>query len=69
MDVLRFIVVASRQAVILDIGIAYVLARGFGIPLWLAATAGFVVAALVNYVLHELWTFGSADSQFRPGVL
>jgi putative flippase GtrA len=65
MEALRFTVVAIG-GVFLDLGIAYSLVLGFGLPLWLAATVGFVVAALVNYVMHELWTFGSATR--RPSL-
>jgi putative flippase GtrA len=65
-ELLRFTVVAIG-GVLLDLVIAYSLAVGLGLPLWLAATAGFAVAALVNYILHELWTFGSKTS--RPSVL
>lgn len=59
MEALRFTIVAIG-GVVLDLTIAYTLSVGFGLPLWLAATAGFVCAALVNYIMHELWTFGTS---------
>ena len=31
--------------------------RLFGTPLRIAAAAGFSVAAIGNYILHEVWTF------------
>ena len=62
MEAVRFTLVATG-GVILDLSVAYALAVGFGLPLWLAATAGFVVAALVNYITHELWTFSAAGSR------
>ncbi len=62
MEAVRFTLVAIA-GVILDLAVAYALARGFGLPLWLAATAGFVVAALVNYIAHELWTFGAVGGR------
>lgn len=55
-QVLRFTIVSAGGAVI-DIAIAYWLASHFGAPLWFAAGSGFMVAALGNYVVHELWTF------------
>jgi putative flippase GtrA len=62
MQVLRFAIVAVL-GVILDIGIAYALSSVFGFPLWLAATIGFSLAALANYVAHEFWTFRHAASR------
>jgi putative flippase GtrA len=62
MEAVRFTLVAIG-GVILDLSIAYVLAVGVGLPLWLAATAGFMVAALANYIAHELWTFGAAGGR------
>lgn len=52
----RFIVVAL-VGLFLDLTVAWCTARVFGLPLWLAASMGFVVAAATNYLLHELWTF------------
>lgn len=42
---------------LLDLGIAFIASRGFGLPLELAATIGFVVAFCANYILLELWVF------------
>jgi putative flippase GtrA len=41
----------------LDLAIAWTMAEIFGISLGLAAMVGFVVTAMFNYVVHELWTF------------
>ena len=62
METVRFTLVAIG-GVILDLSVAYALAVGFGLPLWLAATASFVVAGLMNYIVHELWTFGVAGGR------
>lgn len=43
--------------VVLDIAIAYGLHEALGTPLALAATIGFVIAAGVNYVVHQTWSF------------
>lgn len=46
-----------------DIAIAYALHTHAGVPLWLAATCGFVLAAGGNYVLHQTYSFqGGARS-------
>lgn len=55
---LRFFAVAGG-GVILDLALSWFLSRG-GMPLWVAASAGFTVAAVFNYFLHELWTFRDA---------
>lgn len=41
----------------LDLALSWTLAEPFGLPLGRAATLGFAAAAVLNYVLHELWTF------------
>lgn len=56
MEALRFTAVAIG-GVIIDLAVAYTAAEHFALPLWIAATTGFVIAALVNYAAHELWTF------------
>ncbi|WP_370311652.1 GtrA family protein [Sagittula sp.] len=56
MEVVRFFGV-SLLGVIFDIAVAYALASHTGIPLWIAAALGFIAAAGVNYMLHEIWTF------------
>jgi putative flippase GtrA len=55
-EFLRFFTV-TVLGVILDIAIAYTLAAHFGVPLWIAAAIGFVIAACINYVVHQLWSF------------
>jgi putative flippase GtrA len=57
-ELARFLIV-TVFGVVLDIGIAYALATGLGVPLWLAATIGFAIAATMNYVLHQTWSFQS----------
>lgn len=53
--VVRFGIVAMLGLAV-DLGTAWLLAMA-GLPLPAAAAAGFVVAAAVNYVVHERWTF------------
>lgn len=55
-EFLRFFCVTVLGLVI-DIAIALALAELVGVPLWLAATCGFVIAALANYAMHQLWSF------------
>lgn len=55
-EALRFTLVAVA-GVLVDIAAAYALVRHTDVPLWLAATAGFALGALLNYVAHEIWTF------------
>lgn len=55
-EFLRFFTV-TVVGVILDIAIAYTLAEAFAVPLWIAASIGFVIAASVNYIAHQLWSF------------
>ena len=63
MEVLRFTTVAVA-GVILDIAVAFLLARYVGLPLWLSAVAGFASAMLANYAAHELWTFRTSARRF-----
>ncbi len=60
MEIVRFFIV-SIGGVVVDIAISYAVASQFGAPLWLAAAVGFTVAAVGNYVLHEVWTFRQAS--------
>ena len=53
---LRFLLV-SGIGLAVDLGLSLVLADGVGLPLWLAGLLGFLAAAGVNYLLHEVWTF------------
>ncbi|MDP4604967.1 MAG: GtrA family protein [Erythrobacter sp.] len=55
-ELARFFAV-TVLGVVIDIAIAYALATQFGVPLWLAATIGFVTAAGCNYIAHQLWSF------------
>lgn len=52
----RFLAVATL-GLILDLALAWSVAHFLALPLWLAALAGFMMAAVANYVLHEVWTF------------
>lgn len=47
--------------VVIDIAIAWALHTYAGVPLWLAATCGFVLAASGNYILHQTWSFQSGS--------
>lgn len=55
--------------VILDLAIAYALHQWAGVPLWLAAATGFAVAAAVNYVIHQTWSFRSGPLSLRRATL
>lgn len=59
---MRFLAV-SVLGVALDIGLAWFLATGFGVRLWVAGAIGFAAAALLNYVLHEAWTFETSQNR------
>lgn len=61
-ELVRFGTVAVAGLVV-DMGIAWTLAEPLGVPLGIAAVAGFTVAAMVNYALHELWTFRTGTRQ------
>lgn len=41
----------------IDLAIAFALNAGFGVPLWLAAAIGFILAAGANYAIHQTWSF------------
>ena len=60
MEMVRFFLV-SALGFLIDISIAYGLAVFVGLPLWAAATLGFLIAALANYTFHEVWTFRAAE--------
>lgn len=55
--------------VILDLAIAFALHRWAGVPLWLAAATGFAIAAGVNYVIHQVWSFRSGPLSLRRAGL
>lgn len=56
MEAVRFFGV-TFLGLVLDMTVAWTVARVLVCPLWLAAAVGFSFAAAANYVLHELWTF------------
>ncbi|KLE32338.1 GtrA family protein [Aurantiacibacter luteus] len=62
----RFFVVASI-GLTLDLAVAWCAARLLGTPLWLAAVAGFAIAATMNYAAHELWTFRKGARRLSRG--
>lgn len=66
MEAARFLAVAVI-GLIIDLAVAWSAARFLGVPLWLAAGIGFVVAAALNYVLHELWTFRDGMQKLSAG--
>ena len=66
MEAGRFLAVAVA-GLIVDLAVAWSAVYILGWPLWLAAAAGFVVAAAMNYVLHELWTFRAGMQQLSTG--
>lgn len=57
-ELLRFFMV-TVLGVAIDLGIAFALHTGLGVPLWLAAAVGFTLAASANYVIHQTWSFQS----------
>lgn len=61
-ELARFLAVAVIGLVV-DLAIAWTLAEPFGLPLAIAASAGFAAAAALNYVLHEIWTFQAGHRQ------
>ncbi len=66
MEAARFLAVAVI-GLIIDLAVAWSAARFLGMPLWLAAALGFIVAAALNYVLHELWTFRDGAKKLSAG--
>lgn len=69
-ELARFFAV-TVLGVILDLSIAFALHTWAGVPLWLAAATGFTLAAAVNYVIHQSWSFGGglASLSARRAVL
>lgn len=59
-DFLKFLVV-SVLGLGLDLSVAWALATFAGVPLPAAAFCGFAAGAVLNYGLHEVWTFASKD--------
>lgn len=64
-DFMRFLVV-SVLGLGLDLSVAWALATWLGVPLPVAAFCGFSAGAVLNYGLHEAWTFASRDR--KPSV-
>ena len=67
-ELARFLAV-TVLGVILDLAIAFALHTGLGVPLWLAAATGFALAAGVNYVIHQTWSFRSGPLSVRRAGL
>lgn len=67
-ELARFFVV-TVLGVALDLAIALALHTYAGVPLWLAAAIGFGVAAMVNYVIHQTWSFRSGPLSLRRAGL
>lgn len=55
-ELLRFLAV-TVLGVVIDLAIAFALNRWLGVPLPLAAAIGFTLAAALNYVIHQTWSF------------
>lgn len=56
-ELLRFFAV-TVLGVVIDLALAFALHVYAGLPLWLAAALGFTLAAGLNYVIHQSWSFG-----------
>lgn len=63
-QIVRFTVVVGLGLVV-DLALALALRGHLGLALPLAAAAGFAAGALVNYILHEVWTFRQAGAPVR----
>lgn len=66
LEALRFFLV-SLAGLVIDIAIAWSLIALAGLPDSVSAIAGFSVATLANYLGHQLWTFGDAESEVSAG--
>ena len=67
-ELVRFLAV-TVLGVILDLAIAFALHQWAGVPLWLAAAAGFCIAAGANYVIHQTWSFRSGPLSVKRAGL
>ncbi len=67
-ELLRFLAV-TVLGVVIDLAIAFALHTFAGVPLWLAAATGFTLAASVNYVIHQTWSFRSGPLSVRRAGL
>ena len=63
LELVRFGMV-TVLGLIVDLSIAWTLAVVFHVPLPAAAAVGFGCGALLNYLLHGMWTFGVAQGTF-----
>lgn len=61
--------VVSVAGLAVDLTAAWSLAAFAALPLPLAGFIGFCLGALVNYLLHERWTFGTRDASARNATL
>lgn len=66
MEFARFFLV-SLAGVVLDLSIAYSLHLFMGTSLVVSAAVGFVVVVGLNYGLHEIWTFRTAQVRLSGG--
>jgi putative flippase GtrA len=62
-EFVRFFAV-TVLGLIIDLAIAYALSAGLGVPLWLAAAAGFTLAATITYAIHQTWSFQTGPRGF-----
>jgi putative flippase GtrA len=69
-NIFRFLVVVVFGLGV-DLSVAWSLANLAGIPLVYAASGGFLLAAIFNYVLNELWTFADENNHlsFKRALL
>lgn len=67
-ELVRFFTV-TVLGVVIDLAIAFALHTYAGVPLWLAAAIGFTLAAAVNYVIHQTWSFRSGPLSLRRAGL
>ena len=51
---------------VVDLAVAWALAVMFFVSLPMAAAVGFGCGALLNYLLHGMWTFRSGQGVFSP---
>ena len=56
MEFIRFFLVAA-VGLLIDTAVAWLLHSQFEVLLTLSSAIGFLIAAAINYVMHEIWTF------------
>ena len=64
-EMIKFLIV-TLLGFFVDMLIAWFIATRLDLPLWVASVIGFSFAALINYLLHEFWTFKAATTQITP---